>query len=140
MSSNGSILAVDAGEKRVGLAVASRVARLPRPLITLPNNSEFINKLTTIIEAENVDLIVVGLPQGLYSGQDTAQTKWVRGFAEKLQQDIKVSIVLHDEALSSDFAKNELVDRGKAYAKVDVDALAATYILDDYMKTTLLKR
>ncbi|CAN5677513.1 Holliday junction resolvase RuvX [soil metagenome] len=140
MNKEGSILALDAGEKRIGVAVASRIARLPRPLATLANNTELTDRITQIIKDEAVDLIVVGLPLGLHDGLDTAQTKWVRDFTKNLQQEITTPMVFHDESLSSYSAKQELVDRGNPHTKVNIDALAATYILDDYIKTTFLKR
>lgn len=130
---NGSILGIDAGEKRIGLAIAGQVARLPRPLTTLPNDARLFDTLQRLIKEEMVQLIVVGLPRSL-KGEETAQTRWVRGFAENLRRKVNSPIVFQDEALSSKTAEQELLERGKPYAKVEVDALAAAYILDDYLK------
>jgi len=47
---------------------------------------------------------------------------------------LEVAIETADEALTSVRAKEELQSRGKPYEKGDVDALAATLILDDYLK------
>jgi putative transcription antitermination factor YqgF len=67
-------------------------------------------------------------------GQETDQTGYVRNFVATLQKEISTPIVLQDEALTSHHAEEELESRGKPYAKGDIDALAACYILEDYLK------
>lgn len=128
-----SILGVDAGEKRVGVAIANVIARLPRPYTTLPNDEQLLLSLKKIAQDEDVGLIVLGLPRNL-EGEETGQTAWVREFAESLKA-VELPIVFHDEALSSKAAEEELLARGKSYAKVDIDALAAAYILADYLES-----
>lgn len=127
-----SILALDVGERRVGVALASPIARLANPLVTLDRNDGFIEKLRAIIKGEAVGVLVVGLPRGL-NGQRTAQTALVESFTTELRQLIGLPIHFQDEALTSKKAEAELQARGKAYAKGDIDALAATYILEDYL-------
>jgi len=125
----GSILALDVGEKRVGVAIASKIARLPRPLTTLANDDQLLKSLHEIIVDESVEVIVVGLPRNL-AGEDTKQTAYVRTFTEQLDRDM---IRFQDEALTSKKAEVELQQRGKPFSKGDIDALAATYILEDYL-------
>ena len=126
-----NILALDVGERRIGVAVASSVARLPRPLATLDNDAGFVDALRRLIESESAGSLVVGLPRGL-NGQDTAQTDYVRSFVADLQSAIELPVHWQDEALTSQKAEAELQTRGN-YAKADIDALAATYILEDYL-------
>lgn len=127
-----SILALDVGERRIGVAIASSIARFARPLTTLINDEHFMSNLSEIIEDETIEIIVVGLPRNL-SGEDTAQTDYVRKFTEQLNRDM---IIFQDEALTSRKAETELHQRGKPYSKGDIDALAATYILEDYLSQT----
>lgn len=127
-----SIIALDIGEKRIGVAIASRIARLARPLVTLDNDAQFRAALDVIIRDEAVDEIVIGLPRNL-SGEDTEQTDYVRKFTEQFDRDM---IRFQDEALTSKKAETELQQRGKPYQKGDIDALAATYILEDYLAQT----
>ena len=124
-------LALDVGEKRIGVALASSVARLPRPLITLDAGGAVRPQLEQIISDESVGVLVVGLPRGL-DGQETGQTAAVRAFVANLET-LGLPIYLQDEALTSVKAKAELESRGGSYVKADVDALAATYILEDYL-------
>lgn len=125
-------LALDVGSIRIGVAVASLGLRFARPLTTLDNDNQFFERLAHVIDAEAVSVLVIGLPRGL-EGQETAQTQYVRDFVDRLKARTNLPIHFQDEALTSAKAKAELRSRGKIYQKGDVDALAATYILDDYL-------
>lgn len=128
-----SILALDVGSKRVGVAVATVVARLPHPLITLHAQDEhFMAALESIVEVENVTTLVVGYPRGM-QGQHTAQTEAIEAFAQRLREHFALPIHFQDEALTSKHAEAELRARGKPFDKGDIDALAATYILEDWL-------
>lgn len=127
-----SVMALDVGTKRIGVAVSSLIARLPRPLVTLTSSgSELIGELSEIIKSEYIDQIVVGMPRGL-EGQNTAQTEYTFNFVKTLRQSFKLPIDLQDEALTSKKAEQELDSRGKPYKPADIDSLAATYILEDW--------
>lgn len=130
---NPSILALDVGAVRVGVAIASLAARLPRPLITLQRDDTLFPALETIVEVEGVTKLIVGFPRGL-QGQHTAQTEAIEAFVEELKQHFPLPVQLQDEALTSKHAEDELRMRGKPYEKEDIDSLAATYILEDYLK------
>jgi len=127
-----SIIALDIGEKRIGVAVASTIARLARPLTTLILDENFFTNLVEIISREDVSEIVVGMPRNL-DGQPTSQTFFVETFVNELQQHTSLPIQFQDEAVTSRLAQEELEARGKTYVKADIDALAATYILQDYL-------
>ena len=127
-----SILALDVGTVRIGVAISDSIARLPRPMMTLVNNEDFTEQLRQIIDNEGVTTLIVGLPRSL-NGEDTDQTRLVRRFVANWQADVGLPLFFQDEALSSARAKEELRARGKLYQKGDIDALAATYILDDYL-------
>jgi putative Holliday junction resolvase len=73
-----SILALDVGERRIGVAIASLEARLARPLTTLLHDDGLLAGLEKIIAEENVQLLVVGYPRnrGIHRG-----TKAKAGFA-----------------------------------------------------------
>ena len=128
-----SILALDVGEVRIGEAIASLVARLPRPLVTLDAQDNVMDHLRQIIANEAVGALVVGLPRNLH-GEDTAQTEYVRNFGHELEQ-LGLPVSFQDEALTSQKAESELKARGKMYTKGDIDALAATFILEDFLIT-----
>jgi putative Holliday junction resolvase len=126
----GHILALDIGEKRVGVAIASLKARIASPLITLPNDSSFVSSLKKILKSYGVSIIVAGLPRTL-DGNDTDQTIKTRSFINHLEKDLKQEIITQDEALSSVRAEEQLAARGKIFAKADIDKLAACLVLED---------
>ena len=128
-----SVLALDVGAKRVGVAVASLAARLPRPLTTLQaDDANFFATLQSLAETEGATALVVGYPRGL-EGQSTAQTAVIEAFTHQLKEHSSLPIYLQDEALTSKRAEAELTARGKTYARGDIDALAASYILEDWL-------
>ena len=129
---SGSILALDVGTKRIGLALASYVARISSPYKTISNDDATWQTLRDICQQEGITQLVVGLPRGL-DGQTTAQTEYAESFAHTLAAEVGLPIQLQDEAVTSRQAEAELAARGKHFVKGDIDALAAVYILDDYL-------
>ena len=124
---------LDVGEVRIGVATTPKGVHLAQPRGVIDNNKDVLQSIKDLIESEHVTTLVVGLPRGL-QGQETDQTIYVRNFVATLQKEISTPIVLQDEALTSHHAEEELESRGKPYAKGDIDALAACYILEDYLK------
>ena len=128
-----SVLALDVGERRIGVALASLHARLASPFTTLVRSEATVRDIQDLIDAHQAIALVVGLPRGL-DGQHTAQTMAVEEFKAALEQAVSVPVYWQDEALTSRQAEAELRARGKAYKKEDIDALSATYILEDFMR------
>ena len=133
MLTNPVVLAFDVGGQRIGVARATTVARIASPLVTLINDDTIFNEIQALIKAESVGAVVVGLPRGL-EGQETAQTQTIRDFVTELKTKTDLPIYFQDEALTSQKAEAELESRGKPFSKGDIDALAATYILEDFLQ------
>lgn len=125
-------MALDVGERRIGVAVANVEVGLPQPLLALQNDINLFATINKLIRERQVAILVVGLPRNL-SGDDTNQTQYTRDFIEKLKQHVDIPVHSIDEAGTSAKAKDELSQKGKDYAKSDIDALAATYILEDFL-------
>lgn len=130
-----NILAIDLGERRVGLALANGLARLPRPLTTLEQGNSFWEQLEVLVKQESVTEVVIGLPRNL-SGEDTDQTRLTRAFADELKQRLALPVYFQDEALTSHQAEAELKQGRHSYTKADIDALSATLILEDYLHSS----
>lgn len=128
-----TVIALDVGAQRIGVASANSIARIASPLVTLPNTESVVQVIAKLLTDETATTLVVGLPRNL-NGEDTAQTETVRQFVERLKPVVSVPVVFQDEALTSRKAEEELTARGKPFEKGDIDALAATYILEDYMQ------
>lgn len=127
-----TVLALDVGDKRIGVSVANTVTRLPRPLTTVIVDGSELDQIKQLVSDNQADTLVVGLPRGL-DGQETAQTAKIREFAGKLDS-LGLKVALQDEAVTSRQAEDELKARGKKYRKEDIDALAATYLAEDYLR------
>src|SRR5665811_440755 len=127
-TNNGYILGIDYGQRYIGLALASPVAKLPRPLVSV-ENTDIYPKLQETIRSEDVSTVVVGLPKNL-EGKDTKQTQIIRQFAEDLKKQLNVDVILADEALSSVRAQ-EYIQSHKSENN-DIDSIAACFILEEY--------
>ena len=129
------ILGIDYGEKRIGIAVAHGIARLPRQLTTLSNSPEVVGEIQQLVAREGIGLVVVGLPRSM-DGRLHAQAERVEGFAAKLAQTIQVPVKLVDETLTSIQAEQILTNgaKNKNLAKGSIDAMSAALILERYFE------
>lgn len=128
----GSVMALDVGSRRIGVALAHPTARLAQPLLTLERSDTTIDDIKKLISEHQVSAIAVGLPRSL-DGNITQQTRDTIVFIKLLRATIKIPVFEQDEALTSRQAEAELIQRAKPYTKADIDALAATYILQDFL-------
>jgi putative holliday junction resolvase len=127
---SGYILGLDVGDKRIGVAIASSIAKLPQPLDVISAESDTVELIKTLIVKNDVQLVVVGLPRNL-QGEETAQSNKIRLFADKLKNQIDLPIEFADESLSSKRA-DELM-RHNNFKNMSQDSLAACFILEEYL-------
>lgn len=132
MAQSSTYLALDVGEKRIGVAVADSDVQIAIPLETIEVDGREIERIARYVIDEKPDVVVIGYPRN-QAGEPTAQTAFVEAFAEKLK-DIAPKIVFQDESLTSVLAEKQLQAYGKPYSKGDVDAQAAVLILQDYLE------
>jgi putative holliday junction resolvase len=136
LSATGRILALDLGEKRIGLALSDESRILARSFAVLKRGSRLADfeKISRIVDEQVVNLIVVGLPV-LLSGQEGAKAAWVRDYAAELAQRLGIDLVFWDESFSTVAAERSLRARGKRGQKQRqwVDAVAAAMILQSYL-------
>lgn len=129
-------LAIDFGEKRIGLAVTDPLNIFAYPLSTLQNDSKFWNSLSKIISEYSVVKIVLGYPLK-ESGEQSSSTKMVVTFKEELEKRISIPVELVDERYSSDIAKQRIIasvsSKKKRRDKSLLDKNAAAVILEDYL-------
>jgi len=128
-----SYVALDVGEKRIGVALARGDVKIAIAYDTLNVDGGEVQAIAEIIVREKADVLVVGYPRN-QAGEPTKQTEFVERFVEQLR-DIAPKIVFQDESLTSVKAEEILNVRNQPYAKGEVDALAASLILQDYLET-----
>ena len=118
-------LAIDWGEKRIGVAVGNDEPKLAMPLSIASSYSELLE----IIAEEEPDKVILGNPISM-SGQ-ASLSKNFNGFKNKLASDIKQDLILVDERLSSISADKLAGKRIKATR----DSVSAMIILESYLET-----
>jgi len=128
-----SIMALDVGGKRIGVALMTDQVKIPRTLTTLDNQPSVIEDIKLLAKEHQVTDLVVGHPRDM-QGQSTDQTKFSVDFADTLKHALSLPVHLQDEALTSIQAENILKQSKKPYQKADIDAQAACLILEDYVK------
>jgi putative Holliday junction resolvase len=132
MSQTKSFLALDVGEKRIGVAVGDSGVKIAVPFDTIEVDGNEVERIAQLVVSEKADTVVVGYPRN-QSGEPTAQTAYVENFAKQLA-DIAPDLVFQDESLTSVLAEQRLKGYGRPYSKGDIDAQAAAIILQDYME------
>lgn len=127
-----NFLALDVGEKRIGLAMADSQVRIAVPFGWVAYDERVMEELAEIMLRHDISLVVVGYPRN-QSGEPTQQTEFVVDFVRRLSQlDIDAEIAYQDESLTSVQAEQRLA--GKIKDKGDIDAEAASIILQDYLE------
>jgi putative Holliday junction resolvase len=119
------VLGIDYGEKRIGLAISDETRTFARELDIL-SPKEFWSSVNQLIENHQIIKIVVGWPLNM-SGQETKKTLEVKSFKEKLEKQLKITVEIMDERLSSQMAEH--LPGGKK----NVDSLAAQIMLQNYL-------
>lgn len=126
-----NILALDVGEKRVGLALGDSDVKIAVPFGHLERSDEIIQHLTEMMLQHEIDTVVIGYPRN-QSGESTQQTTLVEDFARQVSEiEIDAELVFQDESLTSVEAERRL---GRVKNKGDIDAEAASIILQDYLE------
>jgi len=126
-------VALDVGEKRIGVAVGDDGVRLAIAYETVAVDGKELRRLGEIIVQQEPAAVIIGYPRNQL-GEATAQTTYVESFAKTIR-DIAPKIIFQDESLTSVLAEERLKSQKKPYQKSDIDALAAAIILQDYLET-----
>lgn len=130
------ILALDIGERRIGVAVSDETATVAQPLMVIAREgtAKDVERITQIARQYAAHEVVVGLPVTLRGEQAQAVQK-VQAFVAHLRRALDVPIVLVDERLSTAEANRRMreADVGRGARRQKVDAVAAALILEKYL-------
>jgi putative Holliday junction resolvase len=130
------VLAIDPGEKRLGIAISDPSGTIANPLSVLKHVSRSLDaaSIAQIAEENQVAQIVVG--QALDTeDQPTLQSRRAAHLAEAIRQQTNLPVVLWDETGSTQAARAARLAMGVSRRKRrgHLDDLAATYILQTYL-------
>lgn len=124
MVNSKEILALDIGEKRIGVARMNSIAQIPEPLEIIKVDGGELESVARLLDKYHPTELVVGLPRNM-NGQETKQSQYVRAWVKNLQGAVanlpKLTYV--DETLTSVSARD-----ARPAAKY-IDDLAAAEIL-----------
>lgn len=130
------ILAIDHGEKRIGLAISDLTGTIANPLTVVKHVSRAIDaaQVANIASEQGAELIVVG--QSLdEDGQPNLAGRRAARFAEALQSQTDMPIQMWDESFSTQNARAARIQMGvsRKQRAGHLDQLAATVILQSYL-------
>ncbi|HMW26447.1 MAG TPA: Holliday junction resolvase RuvX [Ferruginibacter sp.] len=133
------ILAIDYGGKRTGLAVTDPLKIIATGLETIESR-DLIAWLKNYLSREEVELIIIGLPKN-WDESDTHATPLVEAAIKKIQKEFpSMAIKTVDERYTSKMAKDAMLEMGMKKKdrrdKKNVDLIAATIILQEYLQAT----
>ena len=126
------ILAIDFGEKRIGLATSDATGTLATPRKTLRRSEDAraVAEILDFCKDEEIGLLLVGLPRSP-EGAESAFAGRIRSFAGKLASQTPLPVRFHEETLTSDEAARRLPPGA---AREDLDPMAAAVLLEDYLQ------
>lgn len=131
------VLAVDHGERRIGLAISDPTGTLARPLIVLAHSSRATDaaRVCEAAAQEGAGLIVIGQSFD-EEGRPNAAGRRAQRFAEALKSQTAIPIVLWDESMSTQDARAARLAAGAGRKRrgTAVDAEAAAVILRSYLE------
>ena len=128
-------LGVDFGSKRIGLALSDPLGIGATPLAVV-GRSGAVAEIARVVEEQDVDTIVIGLPTGL-RGEEGKSAGEARKLGEELAAITEANVVFQDERFTSRMAESALLESGmkRRRRRDTVDKVAAAIILRDYLDT-----
>ena len=139
----GRILAIDCGQKRIGLAVTDNLQMIASGLTTIMAH-EALTFLSNYLKNEKVDLFVVGKPKQM-DNSDSESMKYVVAFKNMLSNHFpNIPVEEIDERFTSKMAFQTMIDSGikkkERQNKALIDTISATIILQSYLEKLSFKK
>lgn len=129
-------LALDVGNKRIGIAVGSSEARIATPLTVIERASieQDAARVLNIVREYDVEHIIVGLPRNANS-TPSEQERLTRNYIEQLKPALALPFTFYDERYSTSAAMRQQRARGisEKRGRATLDANAAAVILQDFL-------
>ena len=130
------ILAVDHGEKHIGLALSDPTATIATPLKVIQHVSRLMDaaQVANLAAENDAGLIVIGQSFD-EEGRANLAGRRAAKFAEALKQQTQIPVILWDESFSTQDARAARIEMGVSRKKRagHLDELAAVMILRSYL-------
>ena len=134
-------LGIDYGTKKTGIAIAQKVTNKSRPLKIIYKN--YINEIDKMLDEWDVDKIIIGFPDDIGRKENKIHSE-IKDFANRLKSSINpsIEIILFDEQLSSELAKNDFAEmRNLGFTRKrnsDYDDISASIILQSWINENIM--
>jgi putative Holliday junction resolvase len=129
-------MAIDYGEKRIGIALSDPLLTFAYPYITIQNSSSLISDLSKIIAEKNILKVILGLPSADFKSSKKISEK-VHKLKTEIEDKMKIEVTLWDEEFSSIIAKERVIKsvtkKSKRKDKGLLDKHSAAVILQEYL-------
>jgi putative holliday junction resolvase len=138
LSNSGSILGLDLGEKRIGMAISDNNRSFAISLKNIQRGKliEDINFMKNIISDNDISALIIGRPVNL-DGKPGRKSQSIRRLAEEINKTLALPLLLWDERYSSQAVEkimiNEL-DLSRSKRKNLIDSSSACWILEGALK------
>jgi putative holliday junction resolvase len=138
---SGRLMGIDAGERRVGVAVTDELRTIASPVATVVRGKSEAGEFRQLVERYGVEGIVAGLPKGM-SGREGQQASDARDYAERLAESLGLPLRYWDERLTTAMAERSLIEAGHSRGKRKeiVDAVAAALMLQSFIDSRVSRR
>ncbi len=127
------VLALDVGERRIGVAVSEGLLATPHGVIHRRSKAQDFAAVARLVTELGAERVVVGLPLSL-SGDVGPQARRVTRYAQALARALTVPVELYDERYSTVTADELLAEGGRKRRRTPIDAAAAAVILQGYLE------
>ena len=126
------VVAVDFGEKRIGLATSDATGVLATPRTTLSRRSDAaaVRDLEAFCREVEAAVVVFGIPRSP-EGRESAFAGRIRSFAGRFERQTGLPVRFHEETLTSNEAARRLPPGA---SRDEVDRTAAAILLEDYLQ------
>ena len=131
---DGRLMGIDAGDRRVGVAVTDEYRIIASPVATVLRGRIELQQFQELVRRFGVTAMVAGLPKGM-SGREGQQAEDARAYAETLAESLDLPLRFWDERLTTAMAERSLIESGKSRSqrKDFIDAVAAALMLQSYI-------
>jgi putative Holliday junction resolvase len=134
------VLAIDYGSKRIGLALSDPLLIFSYAYKTILNDDKLLQNLDQIIREKEIIKIILGIPYQ-ENGQLSSNTQSILKFKETLSKRYSIEIIEWDESLSSEMAKEIIIQnvsgKKKRKDKGLIDRGSASIMLQEYLDSLI---
>lgn len=133
----GRLIGVDLGLKRVGVAISDEEGLFAHPLAVIPytNQDNVVEELILLARSNGASGFVIGLPKNMDGSLGESARRALK-FCRKLQAKSEMPCILMDERLTTSQAEREMIGLGMSRRKrrLRVDQAASVLILENYLQ------